>query len=156
MLFTYSNACWDWGKSCQSTSLVCTSCDNCEIHKCFNAQRTDLPGKEPRLAPVTFKCMLLYGAPWRRGHGGVKSRVYQTVSLLFIQITKSISKTGHSPLQTWHTPNNGDVEIILGPLGTAATPGLLYLPRVIVRMEKLVEWTGLARQNLSRSHFVHQ
>jgi hypothetical protein len=29
------------------------------------------------------------------------------------------------------------VESILGPLGTAATPGLLYLPRVIVRMEKL-------------------
>jgi hypothetical protein len=36
------------------------------------------------------------------------------------------------------------VESILGPLGTAATPGLLYLPRVIVRMEKLVEWTVLA------------
>jgi hypothetical protein len=31
------------------------------------------------------------------------------------------------------------VESILGLLGTAATPGLLYLPRVIVRMEKLVE-----------------
>jgi hypothetical protein len=31
------------------------------------------------------------------------------------------------------------VESILGPLGTAATPGLLYLPWVIVRMEKLVE-----------------
>jgi hypothetical protein len=31
------------------------------------------------------------------------------------------------------------VESILGPLGTAATTGLLYLPRVIVRMEKLVE-----------------
>jgi hypothetical protein len=31
------------------------------------------------------------------------------------------------------------VESILGPLGTAATPGLLYLPRVIVRMAKLVE-----------------
>jgi hypothetical protein len=31
------------------------------------------------------------------------------------------------------------VESILGPLGTAATPGLLYLPRVIVRPQKLVE-----------------
>jgi hypothetical protein len=31
------------------------------------------------------------------------------------------------------------VESILGALGTAATPGLLYLPQVIVRMEKLVE-----------------
>jgi hypothetical protein len=31
------------------------------------------------------------------------------------------------------------VESILGPLGTAATTGLLYLPLVIVRMEKLVE-----------------
>jgi hypothetical protein len=53
------------------------------------------------------------------------------------------------------------VESILGPLGTAATPGLLYLPRVIVRMEKLVEWTLLAGEtevlgeNLSRRHFVH-
>jgi hypothetical protein len=33
----------------------------------------------------------------------------------------------------------GGVESILGPLGTAATTGLLYLPRGIVRMEKLVE-----------------
>jgi hypothetical protein len=31
------------------------------------------------------------------------------------------------------------VESILGPLGTAATPGLLYMPQVIVRLEKLVE-----------------
>jgi hypothetical protein len=31
------------------------------------------------------------------------------------------------------------VESKLGSLGTAATPGLLYLPRVIVRKEKLVE-----------------
>jgi hypothetical protein len=31
------------------------------------------------------------------------------------------------------------VESILDPLGTAATTGLLYLPWVIVRMEKLVE-----------------
>jgi hypothetical protein len=53
------------------------------------------------------------------------------------------------------------VEPKLGPLGTAATPGLLYLPRVIVRMEKLVEWTVLAGEtevlgeNLPRRHFVH-
>jgi hypothetical protein len=31
------------------------------------------------------------------------------------------------------------VESILGPLGTAAIPGLLYLARVIVMIEKLVE-----------------
>jgi hypothetical protein len=31
------------------------------------------------------------------------------------------------------------VESILGPHGTAAAPGLLYLLRVILRMEKLVE-----------------
>jgi hypothetical protein len=37
----------------------------------------------------------------------------------------------------------GGVESILGSLGTSATPFLLYLPRVIVRMEKLVEWTIL-------------
>jgi hypothetical protein len=43
----------------------------------------------------------------------------------------------------------GGVESILGPLGTAVTSGLLYLPRVIVRMEKLVEWTVLAGGNLS-------
>jgi hypothetical protein len=55
----------------------------------------------------------------------------------------------------------GGVESILDPLGTAAIPGLLYLPQVIVRMEKLVEWTALAREtevlgeNLSRRHFVH-
>jgi hypothetical protein len=53
------------------------------------------------------------------------------------------------------------VESILGPLGTAATPGLLYLPRVIVRIEKLVEWTVLAGEievlgeNLRRRHFIH-
>jgi hypothetical protein len=40
--------------------------------------------------------------------------------------------------------------------------GLLYLPRVIVRMEKLVEWTVLAGEtevlgeNLPQRHFVHQ
>jgi hypothetical protein len=53
------------------------------------------------------------------------------------------------------------VKSILSPFGTAATPGLLYMPRVIVRMEKLVEWTVLAgeteviRENLSWRHFVH-
>jgi hypothetical protein len=53
------------------------------------------------------------------------------------------------------------VESILGPLGTAATTGLLYLLRVIVRMEKLVEWTVSAGEtkvlgkNLPRRHFVH-
>jgi hypothetical protein len=53
------------------------------------------------------------------------------------------------------------VESILGPLGTAATTGLLYLPRVILTMEKLVEWTLLARdtevlgENLSLRQFVH-
>jgi hypothetical protein len=37
--------------------------------------------------------------------------------------------------------------------------GLLYLPRVIVRMEKLVEWmageTEVLGENLPRRHFVH-
>jgi hypothetical protein len=53
------------------------------------------------------------------------------------------------------------VESILGPLGTAATPGLLYLPRVIVKMGKLVEWTVLAGEtevlgeNLPRRHFAY-
>jgi hypothetical protein len=53
------------------------------------------------------------------------------------------------------------VESTLGPLCTAATPGLLYLPRVIVRIEKLVEWTVLVGasdvlgENLPRRHFVH-
>jgi hypothetical protein len=46
------------------------------------------------------------------------------------------------------------VESILGPLGTAATTGLLYLPLVIVRLEKLVE-TEVLGENLPRRHFVH-
>jgi hypothetical protein len=32
------------------------------------------------------------------------------------------------------------MESKLGSLGTSAASGLLYLPRVIVRMENLVEW----------------
>jgi hypothetical protein len=53
------------------------------------------------------------------------------------------------------------VESILGPLSTAATPGLLYMPQAILRMEKLVEWTVLAGEtevlgeNLPWRHFVH-
>jgi hypothetical protein len=35
---------------------------------------------------------------------------------------------------------SGGVESRLGPLGTSVTSGLLYLPRVIVRMENFVEW----------------
>jgi hypothetical protein len=35
------------------------------------------------------------------------------------------------------------MESILGPLGTSPTSGLLYLPRMIVRIEKLMAW-GLA------------
>jgi hypothetical protein len=53
------------------------------------------------------------------------------------------------------------MESILGPLGTAATTGLLYLSRVIVRLEKLVKLMVLAGEtevlgeNLPRRHFVH-
>jgi hypothetical protein len=55
----------------------------------------------------------------------------------------------------------GGVESKLGPLGTSATSGLLYLPRVIMRMENLVEWMFLAGEtevlgeNLPRRNFVH-
>jgi hypothetical protein len=48
----------------------------------------------------------------------------------------------------------------LGPLGTSATSGLLYLPRVIVRLENLVEGTlagetELFGESLPQLHFVH-
>jgi hypothetical protein len=52
------------------------------------------------------------------------------------------------------------MESKLGPLGTSATSGLLYLPRVIVRMDNLVEWrltseTEVLGENLPQSQFVH-
>jgi hypothetical protein len=52
------------------------------------------------------------------------------------------------------------VESILGPLGTSATTGLLYLPRVIVMTENLVEWrlageTEVFGENLPQRHFIH-
>jgi hypothetical protein len=47
----------------------------------------------------------------------------------------------------------------LGPLGTAATNGLLCQPRVIMMMEKLVEWlpgeTEVLGENLPQCRFVH-
>jgi hypothetical protein len=48
----------------------------------------------------------------------------------------------------------------LGPLGTAATNGLLCQPRVIIMMEKLVErWlageTEVLGENLPQCRFVH-
>jgi hypothetical protein len=52
-----------------------------------------------------------------------------------------------------------EVESKLGPLGTSATSGLLYLPRVIVRMENLVEWklageTEVLGEKVPQRHFV--
>jgi hypothetical protein len=52
------------------------------------------------------------------------------------------------------------VEFKLGPLGTSASSGLLYLPQVIVRLENLVEWrlageTEVLGGNLPQRHFVH-
>jgi hypothetical protein len=41
------------------------------------------------------------------------------------------------------------VESILGPLGTAATPGLLYLPRVIVRDGEVGGMSGFGMGNRS-------
>jgi hypothetical protein len=48
----------------------------------------------------------------------------------------------------------------MGPLGTSATSGLLYLPRVIVRMENLVQWrlereTEVLEESLPQRHVVH-
>jgi hypothetical protein len=48
---------------------------------------------------------------------------------------------------------------MLGPLGTSAATGLLYLPRVIVMMENWVEWrlageTKVLGENLPQRHFV--
>jgi hypothetical protein len=47
------------------------------------------------------------------------------------------------------------LESILGPLGTATTTSLLYLPRVIVRMEKLAGENEVLGVNVLRHHFVH-
>jgi hypothetical protein len=48
---------------------------------------------------------------------------------------------------------------IQGPLGTAATNDLLYQPRVIMMMEKSVEWlageTEVLGENLPQCRFVH-
>jgi hypothetical protein len=51
------------------------------------------------------------------------------------------------------------VESKLGPLGTLAPSGLLYLPQVIVRMENLVEWrlvgeTEVLGEDLPQNNFV--
>jgi hypothetical protein len=52
------------------------------------------------------------------------------------------------------------MESKLGPLGTLTTSGLLCLPRVIVRMENLVDWrlaweTEVLGENLPQRHFIH-
>jgi hypothetical protein len=48
---------------------------------------------------------------------------------------------------------------IQGPIGTAATNGLLCQPRVIIMMEKSVEWlageTEVLEENLPQCRFVH-
>jgi hypothetical protein len=54
----------------------------------------------------------------------------------------------------------GGIEAMLGPLGTSATSSLLYLPRVIVMMENLVEWrvseeTEVLGDNLPQRHLIH-
>jgi hypothetical protein len=56
--------------------------------------------------------------------------------------------------------HSGGMESEQGPLSTSEISGLLYLPRVIVRMEKLVEWrlageTEVLGENLPQRHFVH-
>jgi hypothetical protein len=57
----------------------------------------------------------------------------------------------------WDSGGGGEVQ--LGPLGTAATNGLLWQPPVIMMMEKLVEWlageTEVLGENLSQCWFVH-
>jgi hypothetical protein len=49
---------------------------------------------------------------------------------------------------------------IQGPLGTAATKGLLCQPREIMIMEKSVEWlageTEVLEENLPQCRFVHR
>jgi hypothetical protein len=49
---------------------------------------------------------------------------------------------------------------IQGPLGIAATNGLLCPPRMIMMMEKSVEWlareTEVLGENLPQCNFVHQ
>jgi hypothetical protein len=52
------------------------------------------------------------------------------------------------------------MEFKLGPLGTSATSGLMYLPRVIVSIENLMEWrlaeeTEVLGENLLQRQFVH-
>jgi hypothetical protein len=52
------------------------------------------------------------------------------------------------------------VESKLGPLDTSATSGLLYLARVIVRMENLLEWrltgeTEVPRENPPQRQFLY-
>jgi hypothetical protein len=68
------------------------------------------------------------------------------------------------------TPSNGSFNFFLNLHSAGWSPnwvhsagrpltGLLYLPRVIVRMENLVEWmageTEVLGKNLPRRHFVH-
>jgi hypothetical protein len=66
--------------------------------------------------------LLAYGILWGQSAKGLVRRIYilQKSAVIFL-------------FELW------GMESILGPLGTVATPGLLYLPRVIVRMEKSVE-----------------
>jgi hypothetical protein len=52
------------------------------------------------------------------------------------------------------------MESRLGPLGTSVTSGLLYMSRVAVRMENLVDWrlseeTEALGENLPQLHFIH-
>jgi hypothetical protein len=62
--------------------------------------------------------------------------------------------------------NTSLIRIVGGKVRTGSTPhdgpliGLLYLPRVILRMENLVEWrltgeTKVLGENLPQRHFVH-